>query len=125
MNVIPPGPERRRHLEFHANPASGRDYLVTLQARMSDGRTVTLSYVPDRAVAEPESFAKYVEALEILAWPCLEHLGAAMLEDLANVLVPRWACIELMAETRHPLQHRVRLEERQPQWRNDALVSGA
>ncbi len=125
MTALPAGPERRRHLDASANPASGRDYLVALQGGMDDGRTISVSYVPDRTIVDPASVARYLAAIEHLPWASLEQLGAAMLEDFANVLVPRWARIELSAHTAGGLRHRVRLEERQPQWRADGLVNNA
>lgn len=125
VNGLPASPERRHHLGAVASPAPGRDYLVALQAAMAGGRDVAVSYVPDRCVVEPASFARYLSAIEGLPWASLEHLGAAMLDDLANVLVPRWARVELSMRSADGLRHRVRLEERQPHWRNDPLVSGA
>jgi NADPH-dependent 7-cyano-7-deazaguanine reductase QueF len=124
MTILPSGPERRRHLETPGNPAPGRDYMVALQGALADGRSVSVSYVPDRAVVDPGSFGRYLAAIEQLPWESLEQLGAALLDDVANALVPRWARVELSMQSSGGLHHRVRLEERQPHWRNDALVSG-
>lgn len=112
--------ERRALLLSRPNPLPKADYLAMLEGRMGD-RTMTLAYVPDRLVLPPETLASYLAVLDGLSWPSLEALGAVLLEDINDVLVPRWLRVTLCRED-GGIRHRLRLEDRQPRWDNDRVV---
>lgn len=122
--MIPAGPSRRAHIEARSNPAFGLDYLVVLEGALAPARLIVVHYVPDRLIADHGSFVRYLAAVESLPWETLEHLGASVMDDIGNALVPRWLRVELRAGAPGTVLHRVRLDDRQPQWRNDALLSG-
>lgn len=53
-------------------------------------------------------------------------LAMALLGDFSNELVPRWIEIVVVTESSGPAgerTHRVVLQDRQPKWRNDDLLS--
>ena len=106
---------RRDRLTTAANPDARHDYLVTLTGAPQPGTRLELRYVPDRWVIDPAGFAAY------LAGPAdlpegLEALALAVLDDVGNEAVPRWA--EVRTER---AGHRVVVEERQPGWDNPHL----
>jgi len=111
---------RRERLTTAANPDARHDYLVTLSGEPMSGTRLELRYVPDRWIVEPAGFAAYLEALAEFPGG-LEALALAVLNDLGNEAVPRWA--EVRAERTAPLPHRVAVEERQPGWDNPALLA--
>lgn len=112
--------DRRALLSPQPNPLPKADYLAMLEGRLGD-RAMTLAYVPDRLVLPPETLAGYLAAMDALPWPSLEALGAVLLEDLNDVLVPRWLRVGLCREA-GGIRHRLRLEDRQPRWDNDRVV---
>lgn len=115
--------ERRALLTTLANPAPAGDYVVTLEGAAGDGRRVVLAYVPDRLVVERPAFAAYLAAVARLDWPSLEGLGTSLLDDINDVLVPRWLRVTLRQEA-GGVAHGLRLEDRQPRWANDRLLAG-
>jgi 7-cyano-7-deazaguanine reductase len=121
---------RRSLIATEPNPGSRLDYVVSLDGHMAPPEgprvAVSLRYVPDRLVAAPPSFGRYLEALAGLAWPGLEAIAVTVLDDLNNELVPRWLQVTVeAAEGAHPGidRHGVMLEERQPRWDNPVLLS--
>lgn len=114
--------QRRALLTTLSNPLPSADYLAMLEGDL-DGRSVVLAYVPDRLVVERDAFAGYLAAVSPLPWPSLEALGAALLDDLADVLVPRWLRITVRQQA-GGIVHSLRLEDRQPRWSNDRLLAG-
>ncbi len=119
---------RRETLAAAPNPASGRDYVVTLSARLGGaGHLLTLRYVPDGAVLEAAGFAAWIAALDALDGYTPEALVNAALDDVSNELLPRWAQVSLSAGREgasHDASHDVVAEDRQPNWSNRALLSG-
>ena len=111
---------RRDLLSTTPNPDARHDYLVELTGEPMAGTRLAVRYVPDRVVAEPQGFAAYLGALSDVAGG-LEALALAVLDDLNNELVPRWA--EVTAERTEPLPHRVVVEDRQPNWDNPQLFA--
>ncbi len=111
---------RRDLLSTTPNPDARYDYLVELAGEPMAGTRLAVRYVPDRVVAEPQGFAAYLGALSGVAGG-LEALALAVLDDLNNELVPRWA--EVTAERTEPLPHRVVVEDRQPNWDNPQLFA--
>lgn len=111
---------RREHLTTAPNPDARHDYLVELQGNPMPGTRLTVRYVPDRLILTPPGFTAYLPALAALP-DGLEALALAVLDDLNNELVPRWA--EVTAERTEPLPHRTVVEDRQPAWDNPALLT--
>ncbi|WP_207455123.1 hypothetical protein [Azospirillum sp. SYSU D00513] len=103
-----------------ANPDARHDYLVELSGEAMPGTALTVRYVPDRLVARADGFAAYLAALAGFdGGP--EALALAVLDDLNNELVPRWA--EVAVARTAPLPHRVTVEDRQPNWDNPHLFA--
>lgn len=123
--------ERRRLLECGANPAAHTDYVVQLDGDIDVGSlaaavAVTIRYIPDRDVLDPGSLPRYWRRLGGADWPSFEELAVTVLGDLGNELVPRWIEIVAMTESSDAAgdrTHRVVLQDRQPTWRNDALLN--
>ena len=113
---------RREHLETVANPNLKIDYIVTLSGTVNDGCRVEIRYVPDVTVLKPESVKTYLTALGTMNWFMLEALGLTILNDLNNELVPRWTQVTVLG-TCAELAHRITLEDRQPRWDNQILLS--
>lgn len=107
---------RREDLVTLPSPDPRHDYLVDLVAAAG---TVMLRvrYVPDRLILDPSSLVQHVGGLT--GGP--EAVVLALLDDLANELVPRW--LEVTASTDTPLPHRVVAEDRQPGWDSPALLA--
>ena len=109
---------RRARLAVRPNPDPGHDYLVEFAAPLAGARLV-LRLVPDRLLATPEGLAAWLAALP--AEPAPEALALAVLDDLNDVLVPRWVSVSLTGQG--ALRHRVVIEDRQPGWDNPALIA--
>lgn len=112
---------RRDLLTSAPNPDARHDYLVDLEGEPLPGTRLTVRYVPDRLVLDPAGFAAYLGMLASAASGGLEALALAVLDDLNNELVPRWA--EITAVRPAPLPHRVVVEDRQPGWDNPHLFA--
>lgn len=108
---------RRERLTTTANPDVRHDYLVTLCGEPRPGTLVELRYVPDRWVIEPSGFAAYLGEPATLP-DGLEALALAVLDDVGNEAVPRWAEVRAIRTG-----HRVVVEERQPGWDNPHLFA--
>ena len=111
---------RREQLTTVPSPDARHDYLVDLAGDPTPGTRLAIRYVPDRLIATPEGFAAYLAALDDFdGGP--EALALAVLDDLNNELVPRWA--EVTVERVLPTPHRVVVEDRQPNWDNPHLFA--
>ncbi|WP_343055005.1 hypothetical protein [Azospirillum oleiclasticum] len=107
---------RREDLVTLPSPDPRHDYLVELRAAAGPV-ALRVRYVPDRLILDPASLARHTEGLT----GGLEAVALALLDDLANELVPRWLEVTASAET--PLPHRVVAEDRQPAWDNPTLLA--
>lgn len=124
-------PARRGRLVTTANPGTKLDYVIRLEGAMrgkpeNNGITVDLRYVPDRVIIEPESFGRYLDALGEVRWGSLEETAVAILDDVNNQVVARW--IRLTVDAPGAVRdgagsHGVMLEDRQPHWENETLLS--
>lgn len=112
---------RRDLLTTAPTPDARHDYLVELAGEPVSGTRLTVRYVPDRVVVESGGFAEYLSTLAPLAGGGPETLALAVLDDLNNELVPRWA--EVTIERAAPQLHRVVVEDRQPNWDNPHLFA--
>lgn len=118
----------RNLLHALPNPDLRHDYLVRLigtVAHAGGGNSrLTLHYVPDRMIADASGFTVYVEALGGAAHDTLEALVACVLDDVNNALVPRWVRVVLTADSASAgSKHAVLIEDSQPGWSNDPLIS--
>ncbi|GEO82263.1 hypothetical protein [Pararhodospirillum oryzae] len=114
---------RRTALEGRPNPALRRDFLVVLEGHgplLEPGGpppVVELAYVPDRVVLDPGAFRRYLHGLGRWRWPGPEDMALAVIEDVGNELVPRWARVSVRMEGADGAPHRVMIEDHQPLWR--------
>ncbi|MBT6095246.1 MAG: hypothetical protein HOH04_10210 [Rhodospirillaceae bacterium] len=120
--------QRREMLAPIANPGGGRDYVITLGGDIElpdhgGAMAVTLRYVPDRHVLAPNTYGNYLATIGELKWETLEAVAVAILDDVSNELLPRWAQVSLRhVGDGHTERHDICLEECQPGWRNDDLL---
>ena len=123
--------ERRALLTTTDNPDTTLDYIAGLQGSLQVfglgmPTRVSVHYVPDRMIVEPSAFGRYLEVLTVMDWGSLEALATAILGDFNNQLVARWARVVATApEGAYPGvgTHEVMVEDRQPGWDNEALLS--
>jgi len=124
--------QRRALLETTVGPITHAEYLVSLSGALSlppaGPITVCVRYVPDRRVVAPQTFGAYLAAVAAAPWPSLEHAAAALLDDINNELVPRWIQVRIVQASEEPAAagqpgHEILLEDQQPRWENDALLS--
>ncbi|MAN79323.1 MAG: hypothetical protein CMM77_01060 [Rhodospirillaceae bacterium] len=119
--------QRRAVLDPVPNPDRNIDFVSSLSGRLSAfGGTVdvALRYVPDALTVSPGAFAAYLRALEGGDWPSHENLSTTILQDVSNELVPRWVQVVTRQEkTGAASEHKVLVEDRQPQWNNAALLA--
>lgn len=123
--------ERRKFLKTVRNPDAKLDYVTSIAGQMTtlkegDMSRVSLRYVPDKLILQPEAFGRYLDALGALEWPSLEEAAAVVLNDINNELIARWVQVSLSAPDKiHPGvdRHEVLLEDRQPNWDNAGLLS--
>jgi 7-cyano-7-deazaguanine reductase len=122
---------RRRFLITDRNPDIRLDYLITIAGHMATQSdlhrsVISLRYVPDKVIMQPESFGHYLDALGTLEWDSLEEAAAAVLNDVNNEIIARWLQVRISApEQVHPgiNAHEVLFEDRQPNWDNSRLLS--
>lgn len=128
---------RRQTLTGTANPSDRMEYIVTLFGSIaieSVAKNVALKirYIPDKSILERKAFEAYLRVLEQTAWPNLEDLAAAILDDMNNEIISRWIQIELTTEGTAPKadggemefgDYTVLIEDRQPKWDNPVLLS--
>jgi hypothetical protein len=118
----------RELLHALPNPGERHDYLVRLIGNVSHAgggnAHITLHYVPDRLIAEAAGFGAYLDALGRASHETLEGLAACVLDDVNNALVPRWVRVTLTADSAAAgSRHAVLMEDAQPGWSNDPLIS--
>ncbi|MCF8479717.1 MAG: hypothetical protein K9H25_04740 [Rhodospirillum sp.] len=93
------------------------DGAIPLAQRHITAPKISLRYVPDRRVLDPESVAVYLSHLAREIWAGPEELALAILDDINNEAVPRWIQVRVTAHAPGGLDHRVVVEDHQPQWR--------
>lgn len=104
------------------NPDTALDYLIAIDDCIPESDwSIRLRYVPDKLVLEPAALAHYAEHLMARDHDGPEALALTILADLNNEIVPRW--VEVVCANRHASQHRVLVEDRQPNWDNPALLA--
>lgn len=122
---------RRGLLQSVANPKPDSEYIVQLRHKLApygietaNGVELRLFYVPDAQMMTAENYDVYLSHFERELEECatIEELGAMIVDDLNNELVPKWIHLSLSGEHAHAM-HRVSYEERQPGWDNVFLLS--
>jgi 7-cyano-7-deazaguanine reductase len=117
--------DQRPLLTIHPNPGSHLDYVVELTGTVATG-TVTVRYVPDRWLLDSQAFHNYLENLKNSNIETPEATGIAILDDFNNEVVPRWLQVTLAlpgGDGTARAEHRILLEDRQPNWDNLPLLS--
>lgn len=119
--------DRRKLLTTKDNPESGLDYLVRLRGTYSpqagnETYALNIVYVPDELILVPESFKAYLDAVAATEWQSIEATAIAILNDIANELVPRWHQVTL---TSGDGAHHIVMEDQQPLWENPGLIARA
>jgi hypothetical protein len=117
---------RRACLAPAPNPANNLDWVIELHAASrGPGPSLTIRYVPFRLLVTAAAFRAYVDALDPAAWPALEGLAVAVLDDLNDELVPCWVqiAVTIAGEDGFSRTHAVIVEDRQPGWDNPGLLA--
>ena len=124
---------RRDLMETQPNPDPSHDYLSTLSCQTTPTRAAPLQlqirYVPDRLIVTQAALDHYLSAFNGLPIETAEHAALTLLEDVNDVLIPRW--IEISVTVLHsspegnhlPFSHAVTVEDRQPGWDNSRLIA--
>lgn len=119
--------QRRAVLDPETNPDRNVDFVSFLGGAMTarGGNVgITLRYVPDALILRPGDFSAYLKALETVDWPSHENLATTILQDINNELVPRWIqVVTRLGDLDGVPEHRVLVEDRQPQWNNASLLA--
>jgi 7-cyano-7-deazaguanine reductase len=124
--------ERRSEISAEPNPDTHHDYIVeikghvTLPAAATSPAALALRYVPDRLVINPASLGGYLRKLDELSLTTLESIATTILDDINNEIVARWVQVRLTSpdDLHSGIQsHVVILEDRQPGWNNQELLS--
>lgn len=123
--------DRRALLASRPSPDGKLDYVAVVEGRiLRAGRPseirIAIRYVPDRSVLIADSLGAYLQTLAADTWESLEEVGALVLNDINDCLVPRW--IEVHVSTRQGFDaaiesHAVLLADRQPKWDNPGLLA--
>ncbi len=116
--------ERRALLKTVSNSNQTSDFLVLLEAPCCESRVqILIQYVPDRLILPEGILPTYLAALPQSQCDQLEKLALTILEDVNNELVPRWVQIVASEEVSQQGAHRVLVEDRQPNWANQTLLT--
>ncbi len=120
--------KRRNFLLTRNNPDIRLDYVSSVEGKLpvslADVRaSVLLRYIPDRLILEPSSFSRYLEAIETLSWGSLEEVAVTILNDISNQVVARWTQVSISETKAGAIIHTVLVEDRQPKWKNQDLLS--
>lgn len=129
MTTAPARPSRR--LETFPNPAPGRDYLVHIEVPeftclcpltgQPDFATIVIDYIPDERNVE-------LKALKLYMWSFRdegvfhEAVTNRILDDLADVLAPRFLRLTARWYVRGGIFTTVEAEYRKPGWAPAARV---
>jgi len=117
--------DHRALLTIQPNPGGRLDYVVELTGAVGAG-TVTVRYVPDKWLLDSQAFHNYLENLKNSNAETPEAIGIAILDDFNNEVVPRWLQVTLAlpgGDETARAEHRILLEDRQPNWDNPSLLS--
>jgi NADPH-dependent 7-cyano-7-deazaguanine reductase QueF len=109
------------------NPNPRKDYVVTLEFAPTllwiKSRYVTIRFVPDRHILDHHSLKDYLKALKALEVKTLEELTLQISDDIMDQLLPKWVEVTLWTEELSGDKTKVSIEDQQPGWENNALLS--
>lgn len=112
---------RRESLNLAPNPDASHDYVTditrTCGVETLGDISLRVRYVPDRHILAPGALDSYLPVLSAAAPASLEQLALMFVEDLNDVLIPRW--IEVAASDGG---HTVIVDDRLPGWDNQRLL---
>ncbi len=124
-------PARSTHgLETFPNPSPGRDYVIRHVAPEFTSRcprtgqpdfgTVTIEYTPDRLCVELKSFKLYLQGFreEGIFY---EAVTNRILDELAQVLRPRWMQVQTNWNPRGGMRSVITAEYRRPNGRRRGI----
>ena len=123
--------ERRSILKTVPNPNNDHDYLIELEDKIhpirlviEDEVTICLRYIPDSCILVPAEYGNYLAGFEDEKFSDtgIEEIAGMILDDLNNEIVPCWINLDISV-AREGVKHRVVLEDRQPDWSNEALIA--
>ena len=120
---------RCSHLKTLPSPGNRLDYVVHLEGQIpcrGGAVSVSLRYIPDKLILNPEGFGKYLSFLSSGEPVLLEQLAVMVMEDINNETVARWIQVFVSGpENAYPEigRHGVLAEDRQPKWDNSALLA--
>ena len=106
---------RQDSLSTEQNPIRGRETLTRVSGQTASGATLDLVYVADKWLLGSGALEAY---LATLLEPKPHALAALLLDDLSNVLVPKFLQVRVSDGTTAVL-----IEDRRPRWDNPALLS--
>lgn len=113
---------RRQLLATEPSIHHEQDFLLALKASVGSNNIIlNLYYVPDRELIAPHALEPYLAQFSGTAKP-LQHVAADILEDMVNVLIPRYILVEI-TQTDNFLSQQVRTQESRPKWENAHLLS--
>jgi len=113
-------------LSSSSNPYRNKTYTVsvTQEVRLNQQAYLFgLRYVPDKLLLNHEGLATYLKQKFAGEATKAEILAHDILEDITNHIIPKWIEINLVnEENTHGQNIWVTIEDRQPDWQNDALL---
>ena len=111
---------RRQLIKSEPAPHPRHDAIVTLSGSFG-GKSLRLRYIPDRDVILPPCLDDYLSALSDLSDSTLEAISQTILEDFNDQVIPSWLEVSVSEDT-GAFSHQVRVEDRQPQWKDRGLL---
>lgn len=110
--------DRQALLPTVPNPNPKIDILTRGSARVGAiGLPITVIYVPDKRLIASGGLAGFAKSFQPEG-ETLEARAVSLLREISDELVPRWIQLRLGEG-----DHRVLMEDRQPKWTNDPLLS--
>lgn len=127
----------KSYLRVKENPSKKYEYVINLKktlVKKVDGEKflIDMHYIPDRYILETSSYEKYLGSIfdklkdTIEETTILEEIALSVVDDLCNELVPLWVRVNLsfISDDKSGGRfHNVTIEDKQPQWNNQALIA--
>ncbi len=111
-------------LSAEKNPNRSIEYISELAKKIyinGINTVICLQYIPDGLIVGKSDFSEYLESFGD-SKETLEEIARIILDDINNEIIPFWVNISLVSKN-DGLVHAVTLEDRQPDWKNDDLLS--
>ncbi len=123
--------EEKDILPSSENPYRNKTYIVSITQEIALNQKTYLfglRYVPDKLILGHDGLADYLKQRLTHKTTKAENLpphilAHDILEDITNHIIPKWIEINLVdEENNHGQNISVTIEDRQPNWENDALL---